>query len=1095
MNALRLIFRSLRFHSRANLGVALGAALATTVLTGAMLVGDSVRVGLARMAHARLGETDCALVSPDRLFRADLATRLGGDPATPPAALLLLQGVALAPEGGRRVNGVQVVGVDDAFWALAPEPWRPAPPPPGGCWINETLADRLGGAAAGDAWVLRLRKPGGLPAEMSVAARGTDAVSQRLTVAGVLDARAFGHFSLKTTQIAAPTVFLPREWLAERLAQPGRANVLLLPPTQNYAPAAWQARLDDAWRLDDAGLALREIPGGGVELRSDRVFIPPAVADAARRIEPALQPGVAYFVNRIAANGRATPYSFACAPGAPRMPADTPPGNVLVNDWLAEDLGVAAGDAIAVRYDAVDSGGRLAEHVERFTVAGIVPVADVAAADRSLVPNIPGLSDAANCRDWDPDLPVDLARIREKDEAYWRAYGPLPKLYFTLADAERLWSNKYGAYTALRLAPGAGDAAAFGERLRRAVAARDLGWVVQPARAAALKASREAVDFGGLFIGLSFFLIVSAILLAALLFALNAQRRAAETGTLRALGFRPRHVAALLVGEGLALVLAGALAGTVSAAGYQRIVLAALETRWRDIVRTSGFEAHVAPETLLLGGAAAALAAIAGLAWAVRRQSQATVRDLHADDGCEDGRGGTSNRAVAVGTMLVAAAAAAVAFLPAGQDASAFFAAGAAMLAGTLALVHGALGHVQRTAGRGAPGALRLVVRSAARRRGRSLACVAMMALGVFLVAAVAANRRGPPLNPDDAASGTGGYALWASATLPIVEDLDDPAIRRRLGLGEGLMEGVRFTPLRLREGDDASCLNLNRVATPPLLGVDPEALARRGAFTFAKGSEQGAGAPSWRWLDHDLGPDVVPGIANLGDIAWSLGKQVGDTVDIVDEAGRPFRVKLVAALASSILQGHVMIAESAFVRRFPSIGGNRVFLVDAPSATDRAALADRLSERLEARGLEATSAVDRLMAFSSVENTYLAIFMLLGGLGVLLGSAGLGVVAARNILERRAELALLRAVGFRLRMLRAMVIAEHAALAVVGTGIGALAAAVAVSPALRASPGTVPWSGLAAALGAVLAGSLLWIALAVRAATRGPLLSALRSE
>ena len=84
---MRLIFRSLRFHSRANLGVALGAALATTVLTGAMLVGDSVRVGLARMAHARLGETDCALVSPDRLFRADLATRLGGDPATPPADL------------------------------------------------------------------------------------------------------------------------------------------------------------------------------------------------------------------------------------------------------------------------------------------------------------------------------------------------------------------------------------------------------------------------------------------------------------------------------------------------------------------------------------------------------------------------------------------------------------------------------------------------------------------------------------------------------------------------------------------------------------------------------------------------------------------------------------------------------------------------------------------------------------------------------------------------------------------------------------------------------------------------------------------------
>ena len=244
-----------------------------------------------------------------------------------------------------------------------------------------------------------------------------------------------------------------------------------------------------------------------------------------------------------------------------------------------------------------------------------------------------------------------------------------------------------------------------------------------------------------------------------------------------------------------------------------------------------------------------------------------------------------------------------------------------------------------------------------------------------------------------------------------------------------------------------------------------------------------------------DLGPDVVPGIANLGDIVWGLGKAVGDTVAYADESGRIYHVKLMAGLVPSILQGHVLIAERQFVRRHPSQGGARVLLVEAPPGRDVSALERRLTTRLADAGLACTPTARRLMEFSSVENTYLAIFMLLGGLGVLLGSAGLGVVAARNIVERRAEWALLRAVGFRSRPLRRLVFAEHAALALAGTLLGTLSAAVAVAPALASPEASVPWRGLVLTLAAVLAGSLLWIALACWAATRGPALAALRDE
>jgi hypothetical protein len=379
-------------------------------------------------------------------------------------------------------------------------------------------------------------------------------------------------------------------------------------------------------------------------------------------------------------------------------------------------------------------------------------------------------------------------------------------------------------------------------------------------------------------------------------------------------------------------------------------------------------------------------------------------------------------------------------------------------------------------------------------RPGRSLACIALVAFGVFLVIAVAANRRGTVRDPGERSSGTGGYALWGQTTLPLTHDLNSARGRARFGLTSEAAAGVVFTPLRLREGDDASCLNLNRVATPHLLGVDPAALDQRGAFSFVQMAAGADAAHPWRLLDCDLGPDTVPAIADWAVIRWGLGKAVGDTLTYTDDAGQAFQVRLMAGLAPSIFQGHLMVSERRLLQRFPSLGGARVLLVDAPPG--RAAPLEReLTGRLADLGLACAPTARRLAEFNSVENTYLSIFMLLGGLGVLLGSAGLGVVAARNILERRAELAVLRAVGFRRRHLRRLVFAEHSALALAGIVAGALAAGVAVTPALLAPEVRVPWAGLALTLGAIVAGSLLWIGLAVHVAMRGPVIPALRNE
>ena len=145
--------------------------------------------------------------------------------------------------------------------------------------------------------------------------------------------------------------------------------------------------------------------------------------------------------------------------------------------------------------------------------------------------------------------------------------------------------------------------------------------------------------------------------------------------------------------------------------------------------------------------------------------------------------------------------------------------------------------------------------------------------------------------------------------------------------------------------------------------------------------------------------------------------------------------------------------------------------------------------------GLELTSTVQRLNAFNAVQNTYLGTFQVLGGLGLLLGSAGLGVVVLRNVLERRGELGLLVAVGFRRRALQGLVLSEHGALLGLGVGVGILSAAIAVLPELLSPARQLPYVSLALTLAAVLLNAALWAWLATRYALRGNLLEALRNE
>jgi hypothetical protein len=425
-----------------------------------------------------------------------------------------------------------------------------------------------------------------------------------------------------------------------------------------------------------------------------------------------------------------------------------------------------------------------------------------------------------------------------------------------------------------------------------------------------------------------------------------------------------------------------------------------------------------------------------------------------------------------------------------------FFTAGPLLLIGSLFLASALLAVLANHASNARMSVAAVGLRAMVRNHRRSLAIIFVLASGSFMVIAVGGNHADATRDAFKRSAGTGGFALIGQTSLPIVQDLNTRAGREFFGLDENDFQGVSFVPARVRDGDDASCLNLNRAQRPRLLGIDPALLSQRGAFSFSS-VIAGNVKDGWRVLQIAASAaqtSLVPAVGDANSIRWALGKKLGDTIDYVDANGRPFRIVIVGAVANSILQGSLVIAEDDFKRLFPDQSGYRMFLIDAPS-NRVSQVGQILSRAMQDTGLELVPAARRLAEFNAVQNTYLSTFQVLGGLALMLGAAGLGVVVLRNVFERRGELALLQAIGVRRARLRRLVLAEHGGLLMLGLCIGVGSGLVAIVPQLLAPGSEIPLRSLTFTLGGILASGLLFTWLATTWAVRGDLLAALRTE
>lgn len=1124
MNRFRYVFRSLRHYRLMHLAVAMGTVIGTAALVGALLVGDSMRGSLWDLTLQRLGPVD-HLLRGDRFFQLDLELllqdRVLSETFDAAVGMILLDGTLSGTGESARNASATVIGAGADFWTL----WKVEPPPNDGLVINRPLADHLG-VAPGDELMVRFSQHSGIPADSPLGRKSETVRGRRMRISRIIPAEGPGRFALRPNQQLPFNAYVNLTALQRLLGTEGINAVAVTRSRPDAAPSDSTSRLNERLRLcpADFGLGIaRKNAGGYTRLTSERMMLADAeVAAANQALHKTGIRSVArvfiYLANAMELAGRQTPYSTVAAledaegspcgrlvdeAGKPIGPIQE--GAIVLNRWTAEDLAARPGDQVRLTYFEPESiDGNTVEKTVELRVQAIAAM-EGPAADPFLTPVVEGLTDQESIADWNPPFPFDARRIREKDEQYWDDYRAAPKAFVSFTTAKRLWGSRFGDTTSLCFSlPSGTTVESLKEDLHLDPAV--FGFAFEPLKRQGLAASAGNTPYQVLFLAFSFFVIAAAGMLVALLFRLGVDTRVREIGLLLAVGLETGTIRRLFLAEGFVAALCGGLVGVFAGLAYAKLMLTGLRTWWLDAIVTPFLTLHFTWFSLVGGFAGGLALALLAIFLAVRGAGKESPRALLAgrlEHFASAANGGRRTRragwAVVAALVVLGLFAAKV-----GEEirAGVFFATGVLFLAAALILFWSWLRGGSKRLSPTAPAARlsMLAARNATRHPWRSALCVGLISSTCFLILSVSAFRIDPAGKPPSLQSGDGGFALIAQTDQPVFYDVTSADGRAELGFSraaEAATAAATVFPCRVKPGDDATCLNLYLPRQPRIVGL-PEAFLNRGGFAWATVSPEAEENP-WQVLRKTLPPaeDGTPQVPvvlekNTANYILHLWGGLGEQFDVTNSRGETVRLVVRGLLAGSIFQGDLLVSEEQLLRHFPDIAGYRMFLIET-SDPDRAAAAwnDGLGEygvRLETTG-------ERLRRLLAVQNTYLSTFQSLGALGLMLGTFGLAVVQLRNVLERRHELALLQALGFRRRSLAVFVLMENAFLLVCGLAIGILAALVALLPHLFGGEATIPWFSLAATLLLVLLVGLASSWFAVRAVMREPLVPALRDE
>lgn len=513
---------------------------------------------------------------------------------------------------------------------------------------------------------------------------------------------------------------------------------------------------------------------------------------------------------------------------------------------------------------------------------------------------------------------------------------------------------------------------------------------------------------------------------------------------------------------------------------------------WYDIVRTSSIITHINPLTLVVSGIAGLATSVIAMLYSANRSKLFSVTELIKSKKTIliSQKTNYINLIIGICCAILSTALIIYGLKTKTQNPLLFFLSGSIFLTGSLNLIYYFL-KIKKSRKVPKLTLSKLAFRNIIFTRKRALTILIMLSIGTFLIISVGLNRSDVFSNAQSKKAGTGGFLFMGETMFPVLNDLNSKEGKKNFSLDSD--DEISFVQMKVKNGDDASCLNLNRISNPALLGVNPDEFQKREAFSFEKISDQIKDEKIWEALKSEFRKNIYPAIADQTVIQWGLRKSIGDTLMYINEKGDSIRFVLIAGLSNSIFQGYLIISDKFFTENYPSIGGSTIFLAEG-KAEKKNKIKEKLSEAFQQNGLSLYDTSERLAAFNTVTNTYLDIFLSLGGIALVISTLGIGILVFRNIHDQKQELAMLLALGFSKIKLLKMQVLSQGIIVITGILTGLLSALISNIPALISSA-PIPILFVLTIIEITLINAILWIYIAGKKSLNKNLQNALRNE
>jgi putative ABC transport system permease protein len=199
------------------------------------------------------------------------------------------------------------------------------------------------------------------------------------------------------------------------------------------------------------------------------------------------------------------------------------------------------------------------------------------------------------------------------------------------------------------------------------------------------------------------------------------------------------------------------------------------------------------------------------------------------------------------------------------------------------------------------------------------------------------------------------------------------------------------------------------------------EALRENSTYCIIDGSKLG-------YMEGDVDPSETIEI---------VGAYVGGTITVTDMSGQNrTQVLTVIGVMDQIFFFHGIMLNKDVVKN--EYGGvESLLLIELGEGEDIDTVAKAFEKTYLELGLQTSDLAEIINGFISLFNNMLYLMQGFLGIGLLVGIAGIGIISYRNVIERRQQIGMLRAIGFRRSMVAKSFLIETSFITILGILIG----------------------------------------------------------